>query len=311
MDKEQYYIASLSFGKDSLAMLFEIIKRGLPLDEVVFYDTGMEFEATYRMRDKALPLIKAWGLTYTELKPEYTFTYKMFDMPVIRNEERSCERCKYYKLASISAGMCNNQQSKFYQKHDELGGGLPSEKSPYSKGSCKLLELKQYTKYGYSWCGGRCRWGTTDKLQALDKYARAKNAKVYVGIAADESHRLDRERKHYKLFPLVEWGLTEAECLQMCYEHCFDWREDTEAGYIRLYDILDRVSCWCCANKNLKELKNIYIHLPTYWERLKELQRRTSRPMKGFYKGVPKSVFELEERFKKEIEQEDKTDDTD
>ena len=32
------YIASCSFGKDSLAMILTIIEHGLPLDEVVFYD---------------------------------------------------------------------------------------------------------------------------------------------------------------------------------------------------------------------------------------------------------------------------------
>lgn len=34
------FVASVSFGKDSLAMLLKIIEEGLPLDEVVFYDTG-------------------------------------------------------------------------------------------------------------------------------------------------------------------------------------------------------------------------------------------------------------------------------
>lgn len=41
------YIASVSFGKDSLAMLLYILENKLPLDEVVFYDTGMEFQAIY------------------------------------------------------------------------------------------------------------------------------------------------------------------------------------------------------------------------------------------------------------------------
>lgn len=45
------YIASCSFGKDSLAMVLMLIERGLPLDEVVFYDTGMEFQAIYDLRD--------------------------------------------------------------------------------------------------------------------------------------------------------------------------------------------------------------------------------------------------------------------
>ena len=42
------YIASVSFGKDSLAMLLKVVETGMyPLDEVVFVDTGMEFQAIY------------------------------------------------------------------------------------------------------------------------------------------------------------------------------------------------------------------------------------------------------------------------
>ena len=35
------YIASVSFGKDSLAMLLILLEENKPLDEVVFYDTGL------------------------------------------------------------------------------------------------------------------------------------------------------------------------------------------------------------------------------------------------------------------------------
>lgn len=37
------HIASISFGKDSLAMLLMLIEKEYPLDEAVFFDTGMEF----------------------------------------------------------------------------------------------------------------------------------------------------------------------------------------------------------------------------------------------------------------------------
>lgn len=60
------------------------------------------------------------------------------------------------------------------------------------------------------------------------------------------------------------------ERLMYCVTHGFDWNENG----VRLYEILDRVSCWCCANKNLKELKNYYKFLPEYWEKLKRLQVR-------------------------------------
>ena len=43
------YIASISFGKDSLAMLIKFLECGRPVDEVVFFDTGMEFGCIYAM----------------------------------------------------------------------------------------------------------------------------------------------------------------------------------------------------------------------------------------------------------------------
>ena len=50
------YIASCSCGKDSLAMVYKIIEQQLPLDEIVFYDTGMEFQSIYY---NALPYIQS------------------------------------------------------------------------------------------------------------------------------------------------------------------------------------------------------------------------------------------------------------
>lgn len=141
-------------------------------------------------------------------------------------------------------------------------------------------------KKGYSWCGGNCRWGTTFKTQALDRNAQLnKDSVVYIGIAADEAVRLEHNIASYKRFPLVEWGVTEAECLHGCYAAGFDF-----GG---MYEHLDRVSCKFCRNKNLKELRNIRKYYPGVWEELKDRQRQTSRP----YKGEGKSVFDLEVRF--------------
>ena len=229
------YIASVSFGKDSLDMLLRLLEENKPLDEVVFYDTGMEFKAIYNIRDKIIKLLKQRNIKFTELKPKCEFCYKMIDKPV------------------------------------KAKNGT--------------------THYGYSWCGGRCRWGTTEKLVALEKYC--KGAVEYVGIAVDETQRLIKERKGNKQFPLAEWGMTEKDCLQYCYDKGYNWLEDG----IDLYSILDRVSCWCCANKNLKELKNYYLYLPKYWQKLKDLQSRTDRP----FKNNKYTIFDLEQKFKLDL----------
>lgn len=227
------YIASISFGKDSLAMLLRLIEENKPLDEVVFYDTGMEFECIYNLRNKVLALLEEHNIKYTELKPKETFLYTMFEKPVKK-------------------------------RNGTIGKG-------------------------YSWCGGRCRWGTTEKLKAIEKHCKGNYE--YVGIAYDEQNRLSKERKGNKLFPLAEWEMTEKDCLEYCYNKGYNWNE----GGIELYSILDRVSCWCCCNKNLKELENYYKYLPKYWNKLKELQSKTDRPMK--YNKY--TVFDLENKFKK------------
>ena len=217
------HIASVSFGKDSLAMLLLIIEHKLPLDEVVFYDTGMEFDAIYKMRDKALNLLKQHGIKYTELKPSMPFIERMYNY--------------------------------------------------------KHLSRKGEQKNGYGWCGGLCRWGTTEKTRAVNNYC--KEAHQYIGIALDEPIRLERLKGTNKSSPLAEFGYTEQMALEYCYTQGFDWLE-TKGGAdpVRLYDILDRVSCWCCRNKNLKELANYKRYLPAYYKRLQELEVKIGEPMK-------------------------------
>lgn len=151
---------------------------------------------------------------------------------------------------------------------------------------------KSGTKCGWSWCGyGGGRWGTREKISTLKKYFKTKKNYVQcIGIAADEPDRVNKEQHKTKRFPLVEWGITEAECLSGCYSLGYDW-----GG---LYEDLDRVSCKFCALKNLNELRNMYKKMPDVWNELRDYQSRTRLP----YKGKGKSVFDLEKRFELENE---------
>lgn len=55
--------------------------------------------------------------------------------------------------------------------------------------------------------------------------------------------------------------MSEKQCLEYCYKKGYEWRENG----VKLYDVLDRVSCWCCSNKNMKELRNYKKYLPEYF----------------------------------------------
>lgn len=76
------YIASVSFGKDSLAMLLRLLVENKPLDAVVFYDTGMEFDAIYRVRDKIKPYLELFGIEYVELHPDEPFLFSMIEREI-------------------------------------------------------------------------------------------------------------------------------------------------------------------------------------------------------------------------------------
>lgn len=54
-------------------------------------------------------------------------------------------------------------------------------------------------------------------------------------------------------------------------------------------------------NKNLKELYNIYLYLPDYWHKLKDLQVKTPRP---FRRTSGETRFDLERRFKRKCQEE-------
>ena len=86
-EKRMHHIASVSWGKDSLYMLLRLIEEREPLNEVVFYDTGMEFKAIYETRDKVLPLLAANGIKYTELKPKNHFEYDMLERKKTKRTE--------------------------------------------------------------------------------------------------------------------------------------------------------------------------------------------------------------------------------
>ena len=150
---------------------------------------------------------------------------------------------------------------------------VPKRKNPELEG-----------RKGYSWGDHRNRWCTAMlKTRIINRYLRehAKDytLKQYIGIAADETRRI-RELN----YPLVDWGMAEADCLRFCKERGFDWEG--------LYEIFHRVSCWCCPLQSLDELRKLKKHFPYLWERLRYMDAHTWRTFKKNY-----SVEKLEIRF--------------
>lgn len=49
-------------------MVLLLIEKGYPLDEVIFYDTEMEFQAIYNNRDKLSKILEEKKIKFTVLK---------------------------------------------------------------------------------------------------------------------------------------------------------------------------------------------------------------------------------------------------
>ena len=149
--------------------------------------------------------------------------------------------------------------------------------------------------YGNGWPGIRVRWCTGQLkthliTKEVNRLKAEKHALHYVGIAADEAWRCKGEQ-----YPLVEWGVTEAEALQGCYDRGFDF-----GG---LYQIYHRCSCWCCPFQRIDELRKLRRYHPELWEKLRRLDDKARKqfgpgPLGQFKKNW--SVARLEERFARE-----------
>lgn len=86
-----------------------------------------------------------------------------------------------------------------------------------------------------------------------------------VGIAADETKRIERKTVAGKILPLVECGITEAQAFDVCRS-----RGLLSPGY---NGGRERLGCWFCHNQRVGELKRLYYDYPELWDKLAKLDR--------------------------------------
>ena len=241
----EYHAVNLSGGKDSTALLLLMIEKGMPIDQVLTADTGMEFPEMYQHLARVdAYLYQQRGLHITTLRHPKGFEWLMFEEP--KQKEASILRRK-------EAGL------------PLFGNGWPGVK--------------------VRWCTGQLKVHLVEK--AIHEQKGARRALSYIGIAADEAKRCKD-----KVYPLVDWGITEADALKICYDHGFDF-----GG---LYRISRRASCWCCPFQRIGELRKLRKHHPELWRRLLEMDRKALAQFGNTPPGKFRadwSVEELDRRF--------------
>ena len=151
---------------------------------------------------------------------------------------------------------------------------------------------KNKGKKGYGWMDFRNRWCTSQlKIQPYNRYLKQYKKQGYEiieyhGIAVDEKERTEKNKSKDRIikYPLVDWEMTEKDCLEYCYSLGFDW-----GG---LYKKFNRVSCYLCPLSRLGEIEIVYKYFPELWNKMKELDKRSFRQFRSDY-----SLDELEEKF--------------
>jgi len=217
-----YWAISASGGKDSTALLLLMLEKDMPIDCVLYADTGMEFPEMKAHIAKLDDLLyRERGIHITTLRHPHGFEWMMFEEP---KQKPSC-----------------------LERRARLG--IP----PYGNG---------WPGVKVRWCTGQLKTHLISK--EVNRLKKEKNAVHLIGIAADEDHRCKDDPQ--LRYPLVEWGITEARALQICYNRGFDW-----GG---LYEIYHRVSCWCCPLQKIDSLRKLRCHHPELWTRLRDLDDR-------------------------------------
>ena len=78
----------------------------------------------------------------------------------------------------------------------------------------------------------------------------------YLGIAVDETKRIQRHDKPGFKMPLVEIGWTEADCRKWC----------EERGLLSpIYTTATRGGCWFCHNQGVNQLRLLRKNYPDLW----------------------------------------------
>lgn len=184
------FIPSVSFGKDSTAMLLMMLERGEKIHSALWFDTEREFPEILEHKDR---LIKDTGIKLMTVRHWAGFDFL---------------------------------QSRYGDAHSSGG-----------------------------WC-------TAAKRDCCNKYMRLMlkdNPELVecIGFSADEEHRAERTTKSKKWkvrYPLIEWGVTEADALQYCYSKGYDF------GGIYDWMPSKRVSCYDCPKQSKADWAAIAEH---------------------------------------------------
>lgn len=222
------YIASCSGGKDSVATLLLAREHNEPLDEVVYFE--LMFDETI-----SAEYPEHRDFIYGTLKP---FVEKTLGLPFVILNARGTYVGQSKEVDYITG----------FRHILGKGAHVGRPQGFLIPGFCKMTRI--------------------GKASISSKYAKSQPCRTvyYVGIAADEPKRLARLDGTTRLSLLAKYGLTEADCFNLCRKH----------GLLSpAYEIMGskRLGCWFCPNARISQWRHMILNHPTLFDRLVELEK--------------------------------------
>lgn len=124
----------------------------------------------------------------------------------------------------------------------------------YQRGG-KVGQIYGFPMRRGAWCNSHL------KLRPIEEWQRQAGEYIaVVGIAADETARIDRKTVDNKLLPLVQYGITEREAFEICKREGL-LSPAYNGGRTRL-------GCWFCHNQRISELRRLRKEYPDLWQKL-------------------------------------------
>lgn len=222
------YVASVSRGKDSTAMLRAIQLMGWPLDAI----TSVDVWATQDIPAELPPMVA--------FKDEWDKKcLEMTGIPVTRISAKSKDGCKLSYDDLLHKTVLQETLAKRKLNPNFRNTGISNIRGfPARKGSYCTGELKQSVQKNFFRKTGS-------------------NVMFYLGIALDETIRVNRHiEKPDAILPLVQIGWDEALC----------GLEAQYMGMLApTYKTGERDGCWFCHNQSLDHLRRLRHDYPDRW----------------------------------------------
>lgn len=259
-------VLNFSGGKDSTALALWALDtpHTFRIDSVLLYDMGMDFPEIVENQQHIKERFEKRGIPFYTI-PLTNWASKIKGSPFMG----TCAEAFEWLLAKAP-------QKKPLQGYDgvtyETGFGWSTRVRRWCT-ACKSVDIKEF----------------------LDNQYGKNNYVNVIGLAADELGRIraGEKRKCNAIYPLEKAGLTERDCLMMCYDHGIKYRG--------LYDHIDRASCWCCPLGTVKQHRYLHNERPELWA---ELERLASH-QPGRYYDHHDTVGQMARRFEIELEHPD------